>query len=97
MSYKVKFPSRSREKEFDKQLSKMPDNIKNKILDVFEELAENPRPYGNPKIRPPISVGQDVASYRMRVGNHRILYDVDDTKKTVWILALRLRSEKTYK
>jgi len=31
---------------------------------------------------------QFVAQYRLRVGNYRVLYDVDDKQKTVWILAL---------
>ncbi len=97
MSYKVKFPSKSREGEFAKLLSKIPADIQDKILAAVEDLAKNPRPYGNPKITPPISISQYAVNYRIRIGNYRVLYDIDDSKKTVWIITLRLRSEKTYK
>jgi mRNA-degrading endonuclease RelE of RelBE toxin-antitoxin system len=33
----------------------------------------------------------------MRIRNHRVLYDVEDKRKIVWILALRKRGERTYK
>jgi len=97
MKYKVKFPTNSLAKKFNKILlgvspSVMQDEIKHKIL----SLGDNPRPYGEPKIKPPVEVYSYVAQYRLRIGNYRILYDVDDKSKTVWIFALRKRNERTY-
>lgn len=94
--YNVLFPNSSRAKEFKKQLLKLPLSIQDDIMKAVEALAEEPRPHGIPKIRPPISIGQNIAQYRIRIGNYRILYDIDDKNKIVWILALRLRNEKTY-
>lgn len=69
-------------------------------MEKIEKLADNPRPFAEKpflKLKPPIQFYQFTAQYRLRVGDYRILYDVDDERKIVWILALRIRSEKTYK
>ncbi len=98
MSYKVVFPTRSIEKQFGKVLSKIPHkNVQKEIMNAVEGLSRNPRPQGERKIKPPLPVSVFVAQYRLRIGDYRILYDVDDKTKTVWILALRKRSESTYK
>jgi mRNA interferase RelE/StbE len=101
MTYEVRFPNRSIEKKFDKVLLKIPQaNIQYEIMESVEQLADNPRPFGEKpfkKLKPPIQFFQFTAQYRIRIGNYRVLYDIDDNKKIVWILALRKRSEKTYK
>ena len=95
--YKVKFPSSSIEKKFFKELSKAsPKTLQNEILDAASSLAKNPRPRGEPKIRPPIEVYHYLAQFRLAVANWRIFYDVDDKRRIVWILALRKRNERTY-
>lgn len=69
-------------------------------MEAIEELADNPYPYGErpfKKLRPPVQFYQFTAQYRVRIGNYRVLYDVDDKRKTVWILALRKRGKRTYK
>ncbi len=98
MRHEVKFPTSSAAKKFNKALAdispkEIQDDIKEKIL----SLAGNPRPYGEPKIKPPVEVYSYVAQYRLRIGNYRVLYDVDDKKRIVWILALRKRNERTYR
>lgn len=101
MKYEVKFPNHSIEKKFDKTLSKIPQtSIQDKIIEAVEKLADNPRPYGKKpfkKLKPPLQFYQFTAQYRIRIGDHRVLYDVDDKKKIVWILRLRKQSEKSYK
>ena len=101
MKYKVKFPNRSTEKKFGKVLSKISQiGIQEQIMEAVEKLADNPRPYGKKpfkKLKPPLQFYQFTAQYRIRIGNYRVLYDVDDKRKIVWILALRKRSEKTYR
>ncbi len=97
MKYDVRFPSGSIEKRFLKALNKIsPAGIRDQIKKGILGLADNPRPYGEPKIKPPIEVYEHVAQFRLRVGNYRILYDVDDKRRIVWILALRRRNERTY-
>lgn len=101
MKYQIKFPAHSLESKFDKSLSKIPQtNIQDDIMETVEKLADNPRPYGKKafkKLSPPVQFHQFAASYRMRVRSYRVLYDVEDKRKIVWILALRKRGERTYK
>jgi len=101
MKYEIKFPSHSIEKKFNRLLSKIPQiKIQYKIIDAVEKLANNPRPYGKKpfkKLKPPVQFYQLTAQYRIRIEDHRVLYDIDDDRKIVWILALRKRGEKTYK
>jgi len=101
MKYQVRFPSHSIEKKFEKFLLKIhPVSLQEEIMQEVSKLADNPRPYGEKafkKLKLPIQFYQYVAQYRIRIGDHRMLYDVDDEKKIVWILALRRRSEKTYR
>ena len=52
----------------------------------MEKFEENPRPMGVKKLS-----GQD--AYRIRVGDYRILYEIDDTAKTVLVFAVRHRRE----
>ncbi|MCK5306746.1 MAG: type II toxin-antitoxin system RelE/ParE family toxin [Candidatus Omnitrophica bacterium] len=35
--------------------------------------------------------------YRLRIGDYRVLYNVDDKQKIVWILDIRICAEKTYR
>ena len=97
MKYAVKFPSESIQKKFQKALEGIsPKEIQREIKEKTLSLADNPRPYGEPKIKPPLEVYSYIAQYRLRIGAYRVLYDVDDKRKTVWILALRKRNERTY-
>ena len=69
-------------------------------MDEVEKLADTPRPFSRKlftQLRPPVQVQQYVAQYRIHIGDYRVLYDVDDKKRTVWIFVLRKRSEDTYK
>lgn len=101
MKYQVKFADSSIEKKFGKVLSKVPHrNTQDKIIEAIKDLARNPRPYGRKpfkQISPPMHLYQYTAQYRLKIGNYRVLYDVDDEKKIVWILVLRKRSERTYR
>ncbi|MDO8805843.1 MAG: type II toxin-antitoxin system RelE/ParE family toxin [Elusimicrobiota bacterium] len=52
-------------------------------------LEHNPRPQGSLKLKDAI--------HRVRVGDWRILYAIDDKQQTVIILRVLRRSERTYK
>ncbi len=96
MKYTIKFPSKTIEKKFEKELDELSAEIIEALYDEIEKLADNPRPSGEPKLKPPIDVFSHTAQYRLRKGRFRVLYDVDDKKKIVYILALRKRNERTY-
>jgi mRNA interferase RelE/StbE len=51
-------------------------------------LAGHPYPSGTRKI-----VARDIAQYRIRVGDYRILYDVDESAKAVVILRIGHRRD----
>ena len=101
MKYEVRFPTHSIEKRFEKFLLKIPQrNTQNKIMQAIEKLANNPHPFGEKpfkKLKPPVQFYEYTAQYRIRVGDYRVLYDIDDNKKIVWILTIRKRGEKNYK
>lgn len=100
MKYDLRFPSVSIEDKFHKVLSRLPADIQDRIREAVEKLADQPYPYGpmdSLKLKPPVAIYQYAAQYRLRIGDYRVLYDVDTKRKIVWVLALRRRNEQTYK
>ena len=97
MNYKIRFPTNSLKKKFDKKVGNTPQYIQEKVSEALKDLEKNPRPEGEPKIKPPIPIASYIAQYRKRIGGYRILYDIGDKNKIVWILAFRGRNEKTYR
>ena len=81
MKYQVHI-QRTAEKEIDRLPQSVHRRLSNKIL----SLGENPRPRGSKKL-----VG--IENHRLRIGDYRILYDIDDNKKIVIIIAVGHRSE----
>jgi mRNA-degrading endonuclease RelE of RelBE toxin-antitoxin system len=96
LSYSVRFPSESIQKKFHKALEIIPVKIQDEIMKAIEGLSVNPRPAGEPKIKPPLVVYQYTAQYRLKIRNYRVLYDVDDGRKIVWVFDVRKRNERTY-
>ena len=101
MSYDVNFPNKSIANQFRRKLLTVsPKDRQENIMAKVEQLSKNPRPFGRKlfkHIKPPLILYKYTAKYRIRLGDYRVLYDIDDKKKIVWILALRKRSEGTYK
>jgi len=98
MNYELRFPTASLEKRFNFYFNSIPSTkIRKLIWEKIAGLESNPRPFGEPKIKPPIHISSYVAEYRVRIGDYRVLYNVDDKKKIVWLLVLRKKNKKTYK
>jgi len=60
-------------------------------MEAVLALEKTPRPFGTKpfkQLKPPIDLYQLTSLYRVRIGNYRVLYDVEDKKKKVWIIAL---------
>ena len=81
MVYQVSL-KRSAEKELDALQANIRERINKRLL----TLEENPRASGIKKL-------QGEESYRLRVGDYRVLYTVDDKLKRVVILAVGHRRE----
>lgn len=97
MKYSVRFPAESIQKKFRKALEIIQSKIQDEIMMAIEGLADDPRPVGEPKIKPPLVVYQYAAQYRLKIRNYRVLYDVDDKQRIVWIFDVRKRNERTYR
>ena len=65
-------------------------NHEKKYNEAILALSQNPRPHGCKKLT-------DKGGYRIRVGNYRILYTVDDKAKAVVVYRIKIRGEATYK
>jgi len=64
-----------------KDLKEIPDKDLSKILACIETLGKNPRQPSCKKLS-----GQE--KYRLRYGNYRIIYSIQDSELTVWIVKI---------
>jgi mRNA interferase RelE/StbE len=74
MSYNLQI-TRTAQKELATIHKSFAITIRDKIL----ELAENPRPEGSQKLR-------NREGWRIRSGDYRIIYEIDDKNKNILIL-----------
>jgi mRNA interferase RelE/StbE len=70
-----------------KELERLPNALVARIIAKLESLEENPRPSGCKKLK-----GGD-AEYRIRVGEYRIVYVIDDRRIIVTITRIRHRRD----
>ncbi|HEX9958989.1 MAG TPA: type II toxin-antitoxin system RelE/ParE family toxin [Fibrella sp.] len=68
-----------------KQLDKLPESVADTLLEAIELLAIDPRPDGCKKLKGRLG-------YRIRKGNYRILYDVQDAVLIVEVITIGHRS-----
>ena len=64
-----------------KELKKVPKADLKKILSRIEQLGNDPRPMGCEKL-----TGHEL--YRIRQGNYRIVYSIQDNGLTVWVVKI---------
>lgn len=75
---------------FEKELKKFPKKEQVKIIEKVESVLENPRKFSvkleatNPSI------------YRLRAGEYRIFFGLDDKEKTMKIAKAERRTSQTY-
>lgn len=69
------------------EISNLPVDVVKRILPPIAALASDPRPSGCKKLRGSTDL------YRIRVGDYRILYTIDDKGKVVIVQAVRHRKE----
>jgi len=73
MSYTILF-----KKEAAKELKCLPSKIVVRISTAIDGLSNNPRPVGCKKLE-----GKKANIWRIRAGNYRILYLIDDTIRII--------------
>ena len=82
MSYAVLIP-----KPVQKQLDNLPEDVNSRIVEKILSLAEEPRPLGVKKLK-----GFE-NEYRVRVGDYRVRYEVNDEILTVVVLQCKHRRD----
>ncbi|WP_017293608.1 type II toxin-antitoxin system RelE family toxin [Geminocystis herdmanii] len=82
IEYQIKFKSSSA-----KELKNLPSNIQKRIGEVLEKIKENPRISGVIKLQ-----GDDKL-YRIRVGDYRLVFEIDDSEKLIKITRVRHRQD----
>ena len=81
MRYSIEFVPSAR-----KALRKLPLPIRKRIQVAIDELAENPFPPGVKKLH-----GE--GGYRIRVGDYRVIYDVEHGRLIVLVIRIGHRRE----
>jgi mRNA interferase RelE/StbE len=70
-----------------KELEKLPERELKRIFSKIESLAKDPRPEGCRKL-----TGEEDL-WRIRVGNYRVIYAINDPNHNVDIILVRHRSD----
>ena len=66
----------------------LPDKEAQRVKQAIQKLTEGPRIRGTIKLET-----APVARYRYRIGDYRLLFDIDDEAKIIEILDIRKRDE----
>jgi len=70
-----------------RELEKLPRRLIDRILPKIESLSVNPRPNGCRKIEGAENL------WRIRVGDYRVIYGIDDVRRVVDIVVVRHRTD----
>ncbi len=70
-----------------KQIDKLPLSVARRVVSKIRDLSDNPRPAGSRRI-----VGSE-NTWRIRVGNYRILYTIEDDILLVEVIRVRHRKD----
>lgn len=71
-------------RSFIKEFGKLPENVKKRILDALNKVVETP--YAGTKL-----LGKLEGLWRWRIGKYRVVYLVDERRKTVAFIDVGLR------
>lgn len=75
------------ERSAERDLKSLPTPLFHRIVSRIRALADNPRPSGCHKL-----VGSK-NDWRIRIGDYRVVYEINDARKLVRIFRIRHRSE----
>jgi mRNA interferase RelE/StbE len=80
-SYKIEI-----KKSAAKEIENLPSVVLKRVVTHIQELGNDPRPVGYKKLS-----GDE--KYRIRVGDYRILYEIEDEVVTVYVVKVAHRKE----
>ena len=82
MPYRIRMPRR-----VQKQLDDLPQSVFDRVDERITALADDPRPSGVRKLQ------GSTSAYRVRVGDYRIVYEVDDDAREIRLLTVANRKD----
>lgn len=71
----------------ERDLRRIPAQVFHRIIPRIRDLAKNPRPPGCRKL-----AGSE-SDWRIRIGEYRVVYEIDDSEKAVRVFRVRHRRE----
>ena len=74
-------------RQVEKDLRKIDRRYRKTILDEIEGLKKNPRPTNSRKML------STEMTHRIRVGDYRVIYQVDDKNKAITVFYIRHRKD----
>jgi mRNA interferase RelE/StbE len=74
-------------KSVQKQIDNLPNDVIERVIEKIQSLALEPRPDGVVKLK-----GAD-NEYRIRIGDYRVRYEIDDESQLVQILQCKHRKD----
>ena len=75
------------ERTAERDLRSLPNTLFDRIVPRIKALAEAPRPPGCHKL------AGSKNNWRIRIGDYRVLYEIDDARKRIRIFRVRHRRE----
>lgn len=74
-------------KSVQKQIDNLPNDVIERVIEKIQNLALEPRPDGIVKLK-----GSD-NEYRIRIGDYRVRYEINDESQLVQILQCKHRKD----
>ena len=81
MAYRLEFTAGA-----TRQFRKLPKHIQTRLAPYISALANSPRPAGAKKLK-------GTEGYRIRVGDYRVLYEIQDNAARILIVSVGHRRE----
>ncbi|MCH7847488.1 MAG: type II toxin-antitoxin system RelE/ParE family toxin [Planctomycetes bacterium] len=75
------------ERRAERDLNRLPHDLFDRVIRAVKSLADNPRPQGSRKLT------ASENDWRIRVGDYRVLYEIDDPSQAVRVMRVRHRRE----
>ncbi|MBP7689905.1 MAG: type II toxin-antitoxin system RelE/ParE family toxin [Thermoflexales bacterium] len=72
----------------EKEITDLPSDVRGRVVTAIKNLAGEPRPDGVRKLS-----GELKGAWRVRIGDYRVLYDIDDERQLITLLAVLHRRE----
>lgn len=68
-------------------LKRLPDTLRARVVGAIRSLQDDPRPHGCRKLQ------RSLNDWRIRLGDYRILYEIDDSARRVNVMRVKHRRE----